>query len=90
MCFDCDYWQDRVENQNSKSQVVIDQVVFQIGPKGELFKGCSGKEFTIKRSSGEIVVTNNLWVNGRIPNHFKDLIADNATFVEEAKEDVGF
>jgi len=43
--------------------------------------GCSGKEMKIQIASGEIISTNNLWHQGKIPEHFRNILSNNAKFV---------
>lgn len=79
-CFSKYYWLERVNNQDSPTQVVIDGFVFQIGREDSLssFRGFSGRQFKIKFFDGRIVTTTNLWHNGKVPEEFRDQLPDNA------------
>lgn len=82
-CFHDHYWLERVHNQDSPTQVVINGCVYQIGEEDSMssFRGFDGARFEIEFYDGRKVVTTNLWSNGEIPEKFRELIKDNAKFI---------
>lgn len=88
-CFTDNYWLERVNNKASKSQVVINGYMFQIG-SGLMggSKGFDGAKFVILFNDGRKVITDNLWSNGEIPEKFRAQLPDNAKWgnVAEAFE----
>ena len=46
------------------------------------FRGYGGRGIKIKLQTGEIIVTNNLWHNGKVPKEFRDRLPDNAEFIK--------
>jgi len=96
MCFTCDYWDIRVNNQNSLRQVVIDGVVYQPESdrpysKNTRLHGFFGRRFAWKwlddGREPQIVTTNNMWFNGEPKHkHFKSLLKDNAVWATEEEK----
>lgn len=86
-CFEAFYWLERVKNKDSKKQVVIDNIVYQIEPEYPLggFRGFDGKKFVIEFFDGRKVFTSNLWHNGTIPVAFRTLLPNNAKFSDVRK-----
>lgn len=82
-CFFDHYWMERVNNQDSKTQVVVDGWVYQIEPEDSCssFHGFDGAKFVIEFFDGRRVTTTNLWSNGEIPEKFRDKLKDNAKFI---------
>ena len=81
-CFKRHYWLERLNNQDSPTQVVIDGVVYQIGSEStyDMLKGYNGGLFLIHFFDGRKVKTTNLWHNGDIPDDLRDQFKDNAKF----------
>lgn len=50
---------------------------------GECYGFNKNKPIGVKMlNTGEIIVTNNLWHNGEVPNEFRDRLPDNAEFIK--------
>lgn len=83
-CFHDHYWQERVNNKESKKQVIIGGNVYQIGDEDSTscFRGFGGSRFEIEFFDGRKVTTTNLWSNGEIPEKFKEQLPDNARWAE--------
>ena len=47
----------------------------------KVFRGFDGKQFEVEFDGEVIIETTNLWYEGKIPEHFKDRLPDNAEFV---------
>lgn len=78
-CFTKAYWLDRIKHKNSKTQVVINGIVYQIEREDAVgMRGFDGSKYTIEFFDGRKVTTTNLWANGRIPDEFRNKLPDNA------------
>lgn len=44
--------------------------------------GYSGRPFRIRMNTGKEILTNNLWLNGTVPENHRDKLKDNAVFVK--------
>lgn len=84
-CFNCLFWVEYITTQANPTHAVIGGQHYVIAPdkpKGYRgFLGHGGAEFMIKFTDGREVVTRNLWAQGRIPDHFRAKLPDNAEFV---------
>lgn len=85
ICFSCHFWMKQIP----KDGVIIAGRHYTIGPepkKGQptSFLGMAGREFHIRRNTGEVIVTHNLWSQGEIPERFRDRFPDNAEFLNGA------
>lgn len=82
MCFSCNHWREIRDSLNDKKNVIIDGSSYYIDPPKQN-GGYGGREFKIKRfDSDEVVVTNNLWCKGDVPEVYKNQIPNNAKFVK--------
>lgn len=86
LCFNCNYWNEKVEIKDNPNAVRIEGVQYFIGIENTSifatpFRGCGGRYFKIKFFDDRIIETTNLWVNGKIPFNFKHLLTDNAKFI---------
>lgn len=77
-CHTDHYWLERVNNQHSPTQVVINGNMYQIVSEDSCFKGFDGRRFFIEFFDGRKVTTTNLWSNGTIPDKYRGRIPDNA------------
>ena len=50
-------------------------------PRNTSFLGHAGREFKIKMNDGAEIFTNNLWHGGEIPEHHREILCDNAVFL---------
>jgi hypothetical protein len=90
LCFSCQFWDEKVlmRKNHDPNAVVISGQHYYIGKEEQTLKyemrGFGGQEFKIKftagKRKGQIVTTTNLWFNGKIPEHFRDKLTDNAVF----------
>ena len=78
-CFIRDFWNEALD----ESAIIIDGTCYHDGgakPKGrDDYLGFGGRQFTIEKTDGTVIITNNLWFNGKIPEEFKT--EDNARFI---------
>ena len=85
VCFNCHFWLKLVAEKDEIGIARIDHEHYYVG-KAESwhgFKGLGGRKFIIKWKDGRRIVTNNLWCQGIIPEHFRDRLPDNAEFLKE-------
>lgn len=93
-CHACDFWREKVRWKEQNDPVrkcvrvngqhyVFDATAASITDPRELrWAGHGGHVFRIKfHDDKNVVVTNNLWFQGRIPAHFAERLPDNAEFV---------
>lgn len=85
LCFNCHYWQLRVEMRDNPRMIRVDGTVYVVGKESpkerSAFRGFGGAPFYILRHGENVPFkTTNLWHNGKIPEHFKSLLPDNASF----------
>lgn len=81
-CWNCAFWQPKVEAKNDPLVVRVDGTHFWIHEGDTAFKGFGGHDFTIQFNDGRVVETSNLWCQGDIPEHFRNDLPDNAVFVQ--------
>lgn len=87
VCFNCALWLWHHElDQNDPNRqgrvAIIDGTHWLIGDGKGFVKGCCGTEQRIRFKDGREVVTDDLWCQGDIPEHFRHLFPDNAEFVK--------
>ena len=82
-CFFKHYWK-RIVAEKDKHIIINGNSYYDGGyvknPNSTMFLGCSGRRFWIRFKDGRIIMTNNLWVQGRIPDEFRGELPDNAEF----------
>lgn len=79
-CFYCDFWLDSIRTTINRS-IRANGVCFVSGGTG----GYSGREFVIEFfDERPTLTTKSLWLQGKIPAHFRDRLPDNAQFIGEA------
>lgn len=84
-CFNCNFWTDLLKEKNS---IRISGEHYMDGGSGKTwngFKGFDGRLQKILMNDGRNIETDNLWYQGKIPEHFKARLPDNAEFVKEPK-----
>jgi hypothetical protein len=86
ICFGCDFWIEKVlwKTEGDPKAVIVNGRHYYIGEEQEKgyggFRGFGGSEFKIKFNDGRRVVSHNLWCQGDVPAHFRDVLTDNAVF----------
>ena len=84
-CFSVNFWNECLDD----SAIIIDGACYHDGgkkPKGYRgFMGFGGVLFKIKMNNGEVIETNNLWHNGKVPEDRN--IKDNAVFISDHQND---
>ena len=82
MCYECDYWSNKVCDKDCPHSVRIDNRHYQIGqedaPKST--KGFGERPFTIQFFDGRVVTTTDLWCQGVIPQCWRQQLPNNAEF----------
>lgn len=83
------FWLEIIQEKDE--HIIIDGVCYYLD-RNDLWgrpgwQGFAGRRFRIRfLETGEIIETTNLWHNGTIPDEFRDLLPDNAEFVEKEAE----
>jgi len=82
-CFEKHYWKRIIAEKDQ--HIIIDGNSYCDGgdvknPNSDMFLGCSGCRFWIRFKDGRTITTNNLWVQGRIPDEFRAELPDTAEF----------
>lgn len=88
LCSKCAYWLERDEIDRTKPKyafAVIGGWHYVLCPSngGNWPSGFGGARFKIRFHDGHEVVCDNLWGQGKIPDHLRHLFPDNAAFVKE-------
>lgn len=103
LCTHCDHWQELVEMIDDPQiySIRIEGRHYQTH-KNSLFRkpgkynGFGGRKFIIhmfpteSNTDGHTFDTHNLWSQGIIPDHFKDKLPNNASFINEVTEAVAY
>ena len=86
-CNWCNFWLEKLSPQYDVQRcAVINGKHYTIAPEYGTspysdFRGCAGRQFTIRFHDGRTVTTTNLWSQGEIPQHFRSRFPDNAQFI---------
>ena len=85
LCFTCLFWTHHLESPLPHS-VVIAGVHYVIGDEAPLgsTRGFGGQRYVIRFPDGSVTETTNLWMQGRIPDAFREQLPDTAAFVRDA------
>jgi hypothetical protein len=84
LCFSCNFWCIRCLGVESLKSVRVNGLHYWIGNTcggDKKFRGFGGRRFVIRFMGGREVTTTNLWHQGEIPEHFRERLPDNATFL---------
>lgn len=79
-CFDKNFWNEIVSEKDS--HLIINGKCYSVGPETDAYKGFGGAKQIIKKFDGTIITTTNLWMQGFIPEEYRDQLADNAVFLK--------
>lgn len=85
-CFHDNYWLDRVKCKEIFT--IIDGKCYYFDKEHPIehdykdMLGFGGDVFNIRFFNGETYKTNNLWLNGEIPEKFRAELPDNAEFIK--------
>lgn len=87
ICFDCHFWKEKIKwrEDNNQACFVIGGHHHKVEPDesgDRRWSGCGGSEFKIQPLDGRpLIVTHNLWHQGKIPERFRNILTDNAKFI---------
>lgn len=87
-CINCDFWLNDVDPNKT---LRVNGGCYQIGPEPNLKAkprfglGFGGSKFEFRTLTGEVIVSHNVWFGGRVPEHFKSRLPDNAAFVDDKR-----
>ena len=80
-CFDIHFWNEIVKEKDQ--HLFINGKSYKDGGTSTSFLGFDGRRFHIRKFDGTEIVTNNLWCQGEIPEEYRDILQDNAEFLQE-------
>lgn len=84
ICFQCAFWMDLAATPLPNREI-ISGCHFTVLPTTkrphQVTNGLGGKEFYIRRIDGTLIKSNNIWYQGRIPQHFKEFFPNTADFL---------
>lgn len=81
LCFACNFWTNVIHEDRDGLGIVLDGVHHRDGGRTRRAteaNGFGGAEWRLRLANGKLVDTNNLWCQGRVPEHFRDRLPDNA------------
>jgi hypothetical protein len=84
VCSTCYFWREKLREHGPNVAIVSGErfTIQPDQPRGYRgFLGHGGAEFRIRFHDGREVVTRNLWAQGRVPDHFRERLSNNAVFV---------
>ncbi|MBU1387812.1 MAG: hypothetical protein KKE62_06345 [Proteobacteria bacterium] len=84
-CFDCSFWMEKIEMsaEDENRRVIVNGQHYRIGnDDAGIYRGFGGRKFNILFHDGRVIETNNLWHQGTIPNRFREMLPDNAIFLQ--------
>lgn len=86
ICHSCMFWQNQHlldEERGAHRWAIIDGTHYVLADhNGDSFSsGSCGREHRIQFTDGYVVKCDNLWCQGNVPAHFRDIMPDNAKFV---------
>ena len=91
-CFACAFWFEKLELwRNDRNWLIVDSQSYHVNPtlsKPTVFQGFGGRWFYFKKNDGTLIKSNNVWGQGKIPNHFKEMIPDNAIMITKEEYDL--
>ena len=81
-CEDCSFWLEKLylPEEYSNKRVIVDGVHYLMSNSS--IRGFSGATFKISFFDGRVIQTSNLWQQGKIPQHFRSVLKDNAVFIK--------
>lgn len=82
-CFQKHFWKEIIAEKDK--YIVVNGVCYCDGgdkpnPSRHAFLGFAGRRFWIRFFDGKTITTNNLWLNGEIPEEFRTELPDTAEF----------
>lgn len=85
VCHGCLHWLDLVRSKDEPNHFVVDGWHYTYEPDDppgkRRFSGFGGRRHNIRFPDGRVVVSHNVWTQGKIPDRFRDRLPDSATFL---------
>lgn len=89
-CFECAIWLDIIESDKKNSDKILICKGNHFIAHGWLrkedmngFIGFGGDPFYFRMKDGSLYRSNNVWHQGEIPNHFKEILPDNCEMISK-------
>ena len=85
ICVTCNFWLDILPIKDKLYIVRVEGVHYTMGSENKTvsIRGFGGRKWVIKFNDGREVISTNLWDQGRIPEHFRERLPDNAVFIPQ-------
>jgi hypothetical protein len=81
LCFGCLFWTEKLSIKTDPTTARVNGHHYFIGSESStFFRGFGGDRFVVAFHDGRRVTTTNLWTQGKIPDHFRARLPDNAVF----------
>lgn len=86
LCFECAYWvwQHRLDYSGKRKFAIVDGYHYVLAPHTDTnwLVGSCGQKYHFLFNNGEELVCDNVWHQGQVPEHFRDIMPDNATLID--------
>lgn len=79
------FWDKILQTADDPRRLFIEGTSYWVGDDKVLDgtpRGFGGRKFTIIRKDGHLIETTNLWTQGEVPSEYRQILKDNAAFVE--------
>jgi hypothetical protein len=85
ICFRCAFWSDKIENPLPYREIINGEhyVFHPYQNKPVFFQGYGGREFYALRNDGSLIMSNNVWYQGQIPEIFREKLPDTARMISK-------
>lgn len=84
VCFHCAFWMDKIQNPPVNREIINGHhyIIHPFAKRPHnVILGFGGHEFYIRRFDGTLIKSNNVWHQGKIPEHFRKDLPDTADFL---------
>lgn len=85
VCYHCAFWiwQHRLDVNGDRDFAIINGSHYVLEPHTDIPwpVGMCGRKHVIRFKDGRVVVCDNLWHQGTIPEHLREMMPDNAEFL---------
>lgn len=86
VCFNCAFWiNEHQEDEKGRDYAIIGGEHYILKPheNNKSLSGMDGRKYIIKFFDGHLIICDNVMEQGKIPEHFRDIMPDNAESKEE-------
>jgi uncharacterized protein YlaI len=85
ICFQCAFWSDKIEKPLLGREIINGEhfVFHPCQDKPLVFQGFGGREFYALLNDNSLIMSNNVWHQGKIPERFCEKLPDTARFISK-------